>query len=250
MPENKDLKRRIRARMAKTGESYTAARAHVLAAKKTKPEAIEQGASARAASVSGAARAQADAAEFAERAGTSDATVRERTGRGWAEWVALLDAAGAAAMPHGEIAKLVHEEHGVSGWWSQSVTVGYERIRGLREKGQRRGGGYDVSKSKTVPVAVEKLYAAFAPRTRRGWLGDVALRVKKATPHKTMRIAWDDGTSVDVYFLAKGTGKSTVSVQHGKLPSRVEADRMRAFWTEKLEALAKLLAVRQSRTRK
>ena len=59
------------------------------------------------------------------------------------------------------------------------VTVGYERIRGLREKGQRRGGGYDVNKSKTVHVPIHKLYLAFSTkRTRSRWLGEVDLVVK------------------------------------------------------------------------
>ena len=39
MPRNKDLKRLVRARMSKTGESYTAARAHVLAKASSKPRA-------------------------------------------------------------------------------------------------------------------------------------------------------------------------------------------------------------------
>ena len=37
MPRNKDLKRLVRARMSKTGESYTAARVHVLAKSTSKP---------------------------------------------------------------------------------------------------------------------------------------------------------------------------------------------------------------------
>ena len=42
--------------------------------------------------------------------------------------------AGAAAkLEHGAIARLV-SEHGAGDWWSQMVTVGYERIRGLRER--------------------------------------------------------------------------------------------------------------------
>ena len=39
MPLNKDLKRLVRARMSKTGESYTAARAHILAKSSPKPRA-------------------------------------------------------------------------------------------------------------------------------------------------------------------------------------------------------------------
>lgn len=40
MTENANLKRRIRARAAKTGESYTAARRHLLSAGDTSPRRI------------------------------------------------------------------------------------------------------------------------------------------------------------------------------------------------------------------
>ena len=39
MPRNKDLKRLVRARMSKTGESYTAARSQILSKSKPKPKA-------------------------------------------------------------------------------------------------------------------------------------------------------------------------------------------------------------------
>ena len=71
MTTDKDLKRLVRARMKKTGEAYTAARAQVLrkSAKPTKP-----------------------APEYAKLAGMADDVVKEKTGRTWTEWVRALDA--------------------------------------------------------------------------------------------------------------------------------------------------------------
>ena len=40
-------------------------------------------------------------------------------------------------MPHKQIAEYLYEKHGLSGWWSQVVTVVYEQERGLREKHQK-----------------------------------------------------------------------------------------------------------------
>jgi hypothetical protein len=71
MPTGKDLKRLVRARMKKTGESYTAARAQLLKKKKT---ATNTG--------------------YAEVAGMSDASLREATGCNWERWVRTLDRAG------------------------------------------------------------------------------------------------------------------------------------------------------------
>jgi uncharacterized protein YndB with AHSA1/START domain len=153
-----------------------------------------------------------------------------------------LDAKGAASMPHREIAKYIHNDFEISGWWAQTVTVGYERIRGLREIGQRRGGSYDVNKSKTISVPVGRLYDAFSvARTRGRWLPDVKLTVRKKTPRKSMRITWEDGTSMDAYFTAKGTGKSQIAIQHRGLRTKAEAARSKAYWGERLAALAAML---------
>jgi hypothetical protein len=52
--------------------------------------------------------------------------------------VHALDYLGAKEMSHREIAALVSKKYKIDGWWSQTVTVGYERINGLRARGQRR----------------------------------------------------------------------------------------------------------------
>ena len=227
MPAQKDLKRRVRARMRKTGESYTAARARLLEKKRpaVKP-----------------AVAPVPSGDLAKIAGMSDAAVRAKTGKGWKEWVAALDAIGAAALPHREIAQRLYDDFDVPEWWSQMVTVGYERIRGLREKGQRRGGGYEVGKSKTFAVPVAELFDAFGEKPRKRWLGDVKLTVRKATASKTLRITWPDRTSVEVYFVAKGAAKSQLAIQHRKLPTQAEATKMRAYWSERLAALGQHLS--------
>jgi uncharacterized protein YndB with AHSA1/START domain len=128
-------------------------------------------------------------------------------------------------------------------WWTQAVTVGYERIRGLRVVGQRRSGEFEAGKSKTFAVPVARVYRAFRDaRLRRRWLGDVALTIRRATPNKTMRVTWTDATSVEVYFVPKGDRKCQVAVQHVRLPDRESADRMKAYWGERLTQLERVLA--------
>ena len=101
-------------------------------------------------------------AQSSSAAGVSNAAVLEKTGKSWSEWLTILDAAQATAMPHKEIAAYLHEEHQLPFWWAQMVTVSYERIRGLRDIGQRRGGKYDANKSKTFAAPISQLYAAFS----------------------------------------------------------------------------------------
>jgi hypothetical protein len=232
MPRKKDLKRIVRSRMKKTGESYTAARAHVTK-KKTATKAASKSATAKSKS--------AITSDYAKIAGMSDDAVKAQTGRDWKGWVALLDKAGATDMTHTAIATHLHKEFDVPGWWCQMVAVGYERIRGLRARGQGRDGKWEATKSKTFAVPVAELFEAWnAARTRAKWLPE-KLTVRKATPHKSMRISMPDGTNVELYFQAKG-GKSIVGVQHNKLKTKADADDRKKFWTERLAALGELLA--------
>ena len=101
----------------------------------------------------------------------SDATIKAKTGCTWEQWVKALDRVEAHTWTHREIAKYVKEKFEIPGWWAQTVTVGYERIRGLREVGQRRDGTYEANKSRTFAVPVARLFDAFHdPRVRARWL--------------------------------------------------------------------------------
>ena len=171
----------------------------------------------------------------------SDAAVQAKTGKTWAEWFAILDAAGARKIDHKAIATYLCEQQKVPGWWAQMVTVGYEQERGLREKYQKPSG-YAVSGSRTIAVPVAKLYAAWEDKeTRARWLKENIV-IRKATPGKSMRITWADGqTSVDVNFYPKGGNTTQVTVQHSKLADAKQAERMKAYWAERLERLQGML---------
>jgi hypothetical protein len=215
MTTQRSFKRLVRARMEKTGESYTAARAMLLAAEE--PEA-------------GVPRVLA----------TSDEEIRRRTGRGWEEWFDLLDEWGAAERTHRETARWVAGQQGVDplAWNAQAVVGSYERTRGLRDVGEH-DDGFAISASKTVAVPVERLYDAFVDASLRArWLPDGELRERTATRPKSARFDWGDGTSrVHVAFAAKGADRSTAALQHVRLADAAERDRMKAFWRERVASL-------------
>lgn len=232
MPTNKDFKRLVRARMQKTGESYTSARAQ-LVRRPVSPALPPSPASAPAPLPD----------DYARIAGMSDAALKARTGCTWERWVKALDRVEAHTWPHRRIAEYVQEKYKVPDWWCQTVTVGYERIKGLRAIGQRRGGGYEATKSKVFAVPLARLFRAFRDkRTRSRWLSGVDLVVRTATRGKSMRITWPDQTSVELYFTGKGAAKAQVQVQHGKLPDKEAATRMKRYWDERLAALGEVLA--------
>jgi uncharacterized protein YndB with AHSA1/START domain len=222
MTEGKTFKRRVRQRMAKTGESYTTARGQV-AQKRDRNEA-----------------ARSRLADVDDRA--SDAAIERATGKTWDQWFSVLDGWGARDRSHSETARYVNEAHGVPGWWAQTVTVAYQRDRGLRLKHQQPDG-FSVSASKTIAVPVGVLFDAFVDDAERAeWLTDGTLSLRTAQPGRSARFDWDDGaTRVNVGFTDKGPSKSSVALSHEKLPDADEAETAKALWRARLEKLKKLL---------
>ena len=216
MTRNKAQKRATRARMSKTGERYTAARRHVV-----KPREELR----------------------AEDLGHTDTAVRKNTGKGWKEWLAILDGWGARERKHGDNVRDLMERQGVPGWWAQAITGGYERARGIRAKYQRLSTGFTVSISKTFNVGVGKLYAAFTDaRQRSKWLEPGTLKARTTQRGKTARFDYRDGSSrVNAYFEAKGRGKTTATVEHERLPDAAAVEEKRAMWKGHLARLAELL---------
>jgi hypothetical protein len=217
MTRQKSFKRLVRARMEKTGESYSAARASLLAA--NEPTATE-----------------------GPTLTMSDDAIRRRTGHGWEHWFDLLDEWGGTHRSHTDAARWLQEVHGSGGWNSQAIVVSYERARGLRAVGEH-ADGFTVTASKAVAVPVDRLYEAFVEEPlRREWLPDAELRERTATRPRSARFDWgDNGTRVVVGFEAKGGAKSTASLAHEKLPDAAEAERMKAFWRERVAVLKEVL---------
>src|SRR5437868_4782517 len=126
MTTNKDFKRLVRSRMTKTGESYTSARSQLTLEPSVKPSSR-----------------RAVQPDFAKLAGMSDEKVKKATGCTWERWVYAFDKVGAHNWDHRAIVEYAHEKYKTPDWWAQMVVVGYERIKGLRAIGQRRGGSYE-----------------------------------------------------------------------------------------------------------
>ena len=236
MPINKDFKKLVRARMEKTGESYTAARAQLL----RKPSARTTSAPVVPATVTATPPTPAKA-DYAKLAGMSDKSIEKRTGCTWEKWVWALDHAKAYEWSHRALADHVNKTYRTGDWWSQAVAVGYERIKGLRDIGQRRSGAYEASKSKTIAAPAERIHRAFTDsRQRRKWLPGVNVTIRKSTPGKSVRMTWEDDTSVEVWLTPKGA-KTATAVTHTKLAGKEDAEGRKRYWNEKLAALAELV---------
>ncbi|HWJ13584.1 MAG TPA: hypothetical protein VNS10_07560 [Gemmatimonadaceae bacterium] len=238
MPTNKDFKRVVRARMRKTGESYTAARAQLL--RETPAPRAKQPPKRRTARPTPPSSI-VPPAQYAGVAGMSDAAVKEGTGCTWERWVNSLDYHQAYTWSHRDIAKYLREKYKTPSWWTQMVTVGYERIKGLRAPGQQRSGSYTVTRSKTVRAPLTALFAAFENDEQRArWLPSAQL--KRATKNKSLRLLLDDGSQVVAGFTSKGDGKSQVAVEQTGLANSAAAAECKSAWSSRLENLAAQLS--------
>jgi hypothetical protein len=171
----------------------------------------------------------------------SDEAVKAKTGRTWDEWFAILDAAGAREMGHKEIVAYLSQQQGVGPWWQQMVTVTYEQARGRREKHQT-ASGYQASVTRTLAAPVDRVFDAWNDEeVRRKWLPVAKMTVRKATPGKSLRIVWEDGSRVDVNLYAKGEARSQVSVDQTKLPDAGAVARAKGYWKQALDRLQEFL---------
>jgi len=233
--QQKSLKRRVRARMAKTGERYTSARRQVLAKATTEP------ATEPPAAMPGPqppAMPTDDLAAYS----TSDEAMRKATGRSHAEWFTLLDAWGATDHTHTEIAEWLSSAHGAPSWWRQAITVDYERARGMRGRHQM-ADGFSVSVTRTVAAPPDRALAAFGDdATLHRWLPGAPMARRPTRAKLTARFDWSDPPSrVVVNVAAKGTDRSIVAVTHERLPDAAVADRVKAGWRDRLGRLKAFL---------
>ena len=165
-------------------------------------------------------------------------TAATATGHSWDEWYALLDEEGAQNMKHSQIARLVEDKYAQSGWWSQAITVAYERARELRAR-YERPDGYSSSVSRTIDAPASILFDAwYDPEAREQWLPDTPLTVRRANRPRSLRmIGEDDATTVNVTFVAKSETKTQVAVTHSKLPDANSVAVMKAIWAAALATL-------------
>ena len=215
---SKTFKRSVRARAAKTGESYTAARAQLLR------------------------KADSPVPDTMELAGMTDEAMLAGSGKPLTEWFALLDAWGAADHSHTEVARWLVATHAIGGWWAQSVTVAWERARGLRKRNERPDG-FSVSASRTIKAAPERISDAFTDASLLWrWFPDAPIILRTANRGRSARFDWTDPPSRFGFdMFPKGDGKTQIGLGHEKLPDAETAERLKATWRERLTALKEML---------
>lgn len=213
MTKQESFKRRVRARMEKTGEKYGAARRSLIE------------------------RSSATGRTWAAEPESSDDSVRAATGRGWDEWCDLIDASLGEAAGHGDIVGFLQEEHGVDGWWSQSIAVGYERITGLRLPHQQPDGTFTANKSKTVHLDADLLRKSLLhDEDRADLFPGIDTELRSRPDAKALRVTMSEGVALFA-IEPVDDGRVKVTVQHSRLPAFDDVAQWKAYWGDWLEAI-------------
>jgi len=216
MTKQESFKKRVRARMAKTGERYNAARRVLLEQAAARPQ------------------------HWVSEPEVSEDAVRAATGRGWDEWVTVIDDWGGRTSDHTAIAAYLRDELAVDMWWSQSVTGGYERITGMH---QMPDGTFTANVTRTIEGSATQLRAMLDDDSARADLfGGTHSEARSRPGVKAPRFAVRNGIatiSITPKKPAKGSSEErmAVGVQHSKLPTFDDVERWKFFWAEWIEAL-------------
>jgi hypothetical protein len=168
----------------------------------------------------------------------SDESVIKSTGKSWNEWFFIMNKSGAKKMEHKDIAIMLSEKYHVPDWWSQMVTVQYEQeIKGRKK--HETTSGYQISKSKTFPFSISKIYNAVqSPSLRKIWLKNPDFVITTSTKNKSIRAKWNDSnTNIEFQFYPKDKLKTQLVVQLNKLQSASDATKMKTYWVKSFEKL-------------
>lgn len=145
-------------------------------------------------------------------------------------------------------------------WWATTVWVEYERSKGIVNKKDGLGEGYNICVTKTISATPDQVYAAWVSDAASSWLGcggateggnyaDESGNTGTWTrlrPGKDVRLLWQsagisNSTNVDAAFVDKGGGKTGITLNHARIQDRPEADGLRLAWGEAFDKLKKQL---------
>lgn len=257
MTQAAKLKDEVRRRASKTGESYTAARRQVLAARgRTARWPAPRKPSPTLSAESTADRKPGKGAVRAPRGEVSDAATRKATGHGLAHWFAILDAFG-TTHGHTKTVDYLYTSFKLKAWHGQMIVVTWERARGLRQENQSCTGDFQVSVSRAIAGPLTRIVDLVnEPGARSRWLADEdpalaraleeafaagkTLEVKKPG-YARMRYKWL--SSVVELRATEKDGRTSVVADSSQLPDAQSVGIRRAAFASALDRLRDRTAV-------
>jgi uncharacterized protein YndB with AHSA1/START domain len=197
------------------------------------------------------------------KADISNAAVHKATGRGWDEWFALLDAAGARDWSHKEIVAWLAANAELSGWWRQSVAVAFEKAAGKRVLGETADAGFQVGVRITVEAPLEAAWDALvSPAGKALWLRSETTElvpgaayeapdgtegeVRVVKPPNRIRFTHRRkgaaaASTVQIALVRSAEAKTAITYHHEKLRDLDERELMRRHWKAVAERIKEMV---------
>lgn len=94
-----------------------------------------------------------------------------------------------------------------------------------------------VAVQRTLNVPASAVIRAINDPDRRGWAPQQLYRVVSVLAPRFIRLAFPDGSLVAISVARQGNARSTVSVEHSKLPAGSDERALRDRWSYALAAL-------------
>lgn len=175
---------------------------------------------------------------------------QQATGKTFSEWFADLESQCAGKGRRDSIQWLYDQTgRGKDVWWPTTIWVEYERSKGVVNKKDGLGEGYNICVTKTIKAGAQAVYDAMAGGAMEGQpyadeSGNTGTWVRLRSG-KDIRLTWMTNgvktqTTVDAAFTEKD-GKTGITLLHNRIQTREEADGLRAAWGEALSQLKAML---------
>ena len=157
------------------------------------------------------------------------------TGQSWEFWQEFLESIHAKDLAHDEIARKVNA-HGANAWWSQGVTVAYEKHIGRRISGQTCDGDFQVTVSKTVAgnmdEALEKWVKSLDGMTEFDGVKITSEpSISQTEKWRYWRCGLEDKSAISVNIQTKTGGeKSSLAINHDNIQEAGDLEKWRKYW--------------------
>lgn len=162
------------------------------------------------------------------------------TGKPLIHWFRLLEAEKNLLQSERSLIHFLSTKYDLSNAWASMISSEFV----LREpEVSLIAGEFETSATKTFPVGLHVLEDHFQDDDlRKSWL-NVNLIPVKSSIGRSIRFEGLESGVLMVTFNGKGPQKCQVTLQHLKLADEFTAGKMKEFWKEQLQLLAKALQV-------
>jgi uncharacterized protein YndB with AHSA1/START domain len=194
-------------------------------------------------------------------------SVRRHTGKDWAQWIGLLDKAGARSWTYQELVAFLKAKHRLTPWWQMGVATGFEIAIGRRAEGQDAKGNYMVTATKSLAFSVQQVWSfVVSPEGQAVWLrplSEIELKPKAqfetrdgffgevrtvARNHRARLFwqdpLWDRHTVVEILLVPKPGKKSILVFNHTGIKELRTKGLLSARWREAADQIKESLSGR------